>query len=52
MNKLKLITSQEAEQYVPCKEDFFNRPATYYTLTPDLTPGWEGWDIVTYYTAK
>jgi len=52
MGNIKLISKEEAEQYVPCKEDFFGRPAVYYTLTPDSTPGWENWEIVTYYTAK
>jgi hypothetical protein len=50
--ELKLITEEEAKQYIPCKEDFFNRPSVYYTLTPDTKPGREHWEIVTYYTAK
>lgn len=52
MSKIKLITEEEAKQFIPCKEDFFGRPAMYYTLTKDNTPGWENWEIVTYYTAK
>ena len=49
---MKLIPEQEAQQYIPCKEDYFGRPAVFYTLTPDPTPGWERWEVVTYYTAK
>lgn len=52
MSRIKLITEEEAQQLIPCKEDFFGRPAVYYTLTKDTTPGWENWEIVTYYTAK
>jgi hypothetical protein len=49
---LKQITEGEAIQYIKCEDDFAEREAVYYTLTPNLKPGWEGWENVTYYTAK
>ena len=49
---MKLISEEEARQYIPCKEDFAGRPAAYFTLTPCKEPGWEKYDDVTYYTAK
>ena len=49
---MKLISAEEARQYIPCKEDFAKRPAAYFTLTPSKEPGWENYDDVTYYTAK
>ena len=51
------ITEEEAKQYIPCSEDFASKGienAAYFTLTPAKTPRFdeEGWDDVTYYTAR
>jgi len=49
---MKQITEEEAIQYIKCDDDFAGREAEYFTLIPDTRPGWEGWELVTYYTAK
>lgn len=49
---MKLITQEEAKQFIPCKEDFTNRPAMYYTLTECIDPEYVGFEDVTYYTGK
>jgi len=48
---MKRITIEEAKKYIPCKEDYISKgggKAEYFTLTP-LDDGWEK---VTYYTAR
>lgn len=52
MISIKRITSEEAEQYVSCKEDLLDYPCEFFTLTPCLKPGWEKWEDVTYYTGR
>lgn len=48
--KILRITEQQADKFVPVKQDFLNTPAHYFTLTPDSNnPGWEK---VTYYTNR
>jgi hypothetical protein len=44
------ITVDEAQQYIPCNEDFTGgiENAAYFTLTPME----DDWDKVTYYTAR
>jgi len=45
------ITEEEAKQYIPCSEDFTSKNienAAFFTLTPLE----DGWDKVTYYTAR
>lgn len=45
------ITEKEAQQYIPCNEDFTSKGvenASFFTLT---SMG-DGWDKVTYYTAR
>jgi hypothetical protein len=49
---MKLITLEEAEPYIKCKDDYMGREAAFYTLTPSKGSRWEGWEDVTYYTAK
>ena len=47
---MPLISKEEAQQYIPLKEDVTGRKVAdcpYFTFTKDE----EGWDIVTYYTA-
>jgi hypothetical protein len=42
------LTHEEAKQFIPCSEDYYDNPPAYYTsYTND-----EGWDIITYYTNK
>ena len=48
---MKRITIEEAKKYIPCEEDYISKDggkAEYFTLTP-LDDGWEK---VTYYTAR
>lgn len=48
---IQRISVEEAQQYVPLTEDFTSTEVDkcpYYTLEP----GDDGWDIVTYYTAR
>lgn len=47
---LKRITEEEAQQYIPCSEDYTRGfdAAVFYTLTPLE----DGWDEVTYFTAR
>ena len=45
------ITEEEAQQYIPCSEDFTSKGienAQFFTFTPIE----DGWDKVTYYTAR
>ena len=47
------ISPEEAKNYIPLKENYGNKGvenAKYFTLTP--SPRGDGWDSVTYYTAK
>ena len=53
---IKRITEEEAKQYISCDDDFtggFDN-AAFFTLTPAKNPifGEDGWDDVTYYTAR
>jgi hypothetical protein len=45
---MKCITEEEARIYVPCSEDYYNDPPSFFTIYTDS----DGWDIVTYYTNK
>lgn len=45
---MQRITDNEAQRYIPCSEDFYDNPPSYYTLDDDE----EGWSHVTYYTNK
>ena len=48
---MKRITDEEAKEYIPCTEDFTSHgieKAQYFTLTPAN----DGWEDVTYYTAR
>ena len=50
---LTRITSKEAKNYIPLKENYGNKGvehARYFTLTPSKRG--DNWDKVTYYTAK
>ena len=50
---MERITVQEAEQYIPLKENYSDKSldsAAYYTLSP--SPQGDGWESVTYYTAR
>jgi len=50
MPKIKRISESKAHNYIPVEEDFTNSEAAFFTLTPD--PEKNGWDKVTYYTAR
>tara|TARA_S200002703_G_C3781624_1_gene240837 strand:+ start:357 stop:824 length:468 start_codon:yes stop_codon:yes gene_type:complete len=48
---MKRITIEEAKQYIPCEEDYVSKgieTADFFTLTPIEN----GWEKVTYYTAR
>lgn len=48
---MKRITVKEASQYIPCEEDYTSKGienAAFFTLTPSD----DGWEKVTYYTAR
>jgi hypothetical protein len=50
-DSIKRITPEEAEQYIPLREDYTGITVgrcPYYTLTE----GEDGWDIVTYFTGR
>ena len=50
---MERITVQEAEQYIPLKENYSDKSldaAAYYTLSPSSMG--DGWESVTYYTAR
>ena len=50
---MKRITLQESQKYISLEEDFTNKilqDCPYFTLTP--SPRGDGWDTVTYYTAR
>ena len=54
---MKRITEQEALQYISVKDDYTEQGlagAAYYTITPSKNPeqAKEGWESVTYYTAR
>jgi hypothetical protein len=47
------ITTQESQKYISLEEDFTNKTlqdCPYFTLTPSSRG--DGWDSVTYYTAR
>ena len=48
---MRRITIEEAKQYIPCEEDYTSKgieTAAFFTLTPSD----DGWEKVTYYTAR
>lgn len=48
---MKRITLEEAKNYISCEDDFTSQgidKAAYFTLTPSE----DGWEKVTYYTAR
>lgn len=47
---MKRITVEQAKSFVPHDEDLTNSEKVFFTLTPD--PLEEGWDVITYYTAR
>jgi len=50
---MKRITVEEAKQYIPLKDDFTNKTVQdcpHFTLTP--SPKGDGWEDITYYTAR
>ena len=50
-DSIQRITAEEAEQYIPLKEDYTGMTVDrcpYYTLTE----GEDGWDLVTYFTGR
>jgi hypothetical protein len=50
---MKRITTQESQKYISLEEDFTNKTlqdCPYFTLTP--SPRGDGWNTVTYYTAR
>ena len=53
---LKRITPEEAEQFIPCAEDYSGgfENAAFFTFTPSKNPpfGEQDWDDVTYYTDR
>lgn len=52
---LKQISLEEALNYVPVLEDYSNSPACFYTIEPSNDPKFpseEGWEHITYYTAR
>lgn len=48
--KITRITPEQAEQFIPCKEDQLETPAYYFTVTPSERG--EGWEDITYYTNR
>lgn len=42
------LTQKEADQFIPCSEDYYDNPPAYFTVKPQD----DGWDIITYYTSK
>ena len=50
---MERITIEKAKQFIPLEEDFTNKTiedCPYFTLTPSSRG--EGWETVTYYTAR
>ena len=50
---MERITAKQAEEFIPLKENYGNTDvdnASYYTITPSEKG--DGWESVTYYTAK
>ena len=50
---MKRISLEQAKQFIPLEEDFTNKTVQdcpYFTLTS--SPKGEGWETVTYYTAR
>ena len=50
---MKRFTTQESQKYISLEEDFTNKTlqdCPYFTLTPSSRG--DGWDTVTYYTAR
>ena len=45
---MKRISESEAHNYIPVSEDFTGSEPVFFTLTPKE----DGWDTVTYYTAR
>ena len=52
---IQRITKVKAEGLIKATEDFTDSPIKYYTITPstsDVNTAEEGWEDVTYYTAR
>lgn len=52
---LKRISLEDAEKYVSAEEDFTNSFVCFYALEPSEDPKYpnnEGWEKITYYTAR
>lgn len=45
---MKHLSEDEAQIYIPCSEDYYNNPPSYFTTYIDS----DGWDVITYYTSK
>lgn len=45
---MKRLSEDEALIYIPCSEDYYNNPPSYFTAYVDF----DGWDVITYYTSK
>lgn len=48
MKVMKRLEEKDARQYIPLKEDYTSKEASYFTLTPLE----DGWHQVTYYTNR
>jgi hypothetical protein len=52
---LKKLSLEEATEYISVNEDFNNNFICFYTVEPSndpIYPANEGWDTITYYTAR
>lgn len=45
---MKRLSEEEAQIYIPCSEDYYNNPPSFFTAYADF----DGWDVITYYTSK
>jgi hypothetical protein len=45
---MKRLSEDEALIYIPCSEDYYDNPPSYFTAYADS----DGWDVITYYTNK
>ena len=45
---MKRLSEDEALIYIPCSEDYYDNPPSYFTAYADS----DGWDVITYYTSK
>lgn len=52
---LKRISSDKAKNLIKATEDYTDSPIKYYTITPSTSDQFtaeDGWEDVTYYTAR